>query len=99
MFILNSYFWRVAMSIKTVKVAVSLPVEEYRQVEKARKQRRISRSAIISEAIKHWIAANREQEKIHAYVEGYQRLPETARELKLFESLAGEVLAAEEWKE
>ncbi len=87
------------MPTKTVKVAVSLPLEEYREVEKARKQLHISRSAVISEALKCWIAAGHEQEKIRAYVEGYRRTPETAHEQKLFESLATEVLAAEEWKE
>ena len=87
------------MPAKTVKVAVSLPLEAYRQVEKARKHLRLSRSAIISKALKSWIAAGHEQEKIRAYVEGYRQSPETAREQKLFESLAAEVLAAEEWKE
>ena len=37
------------MPAKTVKVAVSLPLEAYRQVEKARKQLRLSRSAVISD--------------------------------------------------
>lgn len=87
------------MPAKTVKVAVSLPLEEYRQIEKVRKRLRLSRSAIISEAIKRWSAAGREQEKIRTYVEGYRRFPETTRELKPFESLTGEVLAAEVWKE
>ena len=85
------------MPSRTVKVAVSLPMEAYRHVEKTRKQRRISRSAVISEALRCWITAGREQEKIHAYMEGYRRTPETIREFKSFESLTYEVLAAEEW--
>jgi len=87
------------MPVKTVKVAVSLPVKEFRQVEGARKQLRLSRSAVISEALKHWIASSQKQEKIQAYVEGYRRTPETAQDQKLFKSLAGKVLATEEWKE
>lgn len=87
------------MPAKTVKVAISLPLKEYRQVEKVRKRLRISRSAVISEALKRWIAASHEQEKIRAYVEGYRRSPETVLEQRPFESLAGEILAAEEWKE
>ncbi len=87
------------MPAKTVKVAISLPLEEYRQVEKARKQLRLSRSAVISEALKCWIAIGHEQGKIRAYVEGYRRNPETVHEQNLFESLTTEVLAAEEWKE
>lgn len=87
------------MPRKTVKVAVSLPKEVYREAENSRKRFHLSRSALVSEAIKRWIAASREQEKIRAYVEGYRRSPETAREQKEFEALTGEVLAAEEWKE
>lgn len=87
------------MPTKTVKVAISLPLKEYRQIEKLRKQLRISRSAVISEALKRWIAASHEQEKIRAYVESYRRSPETASEQKIFKSLAGTILASEEWNE
>ena len=87
------------MAPKTVKVAVSLPEEEYRHVEKVRRQLRISRSAVITRALRSWIVANRDKERIHAYVEGYRRYPETKEELKMFESLAGDVVGAEEWKE
>lgn len=87
------------MPVNKVKVSVTLPLEEYRQVEKTRKKMRLSRSAVISEALKHWIVAGHEQEKIRSYIEGYRRSPETARDQEPFKSLAGEVLAAEEWKE
>lgn len=86
------------MPTKTVKVAISLPREEYRQVEKVRKQFRLSRSAVIAEALRYWVASGHEQKKIRAYVEGYRRSPETVREQKAFESLAAEALADEEWK-
>ena len=87
------------MPSKTVKVTVSLPEEEYRHVEKVRRQLRISRSAVITRALKSWIVATRDKERIHAYMEGYRRYPETKEELKMFESLASEVMSAEEWKE
>jgi len=87
------------MPSKTVKVTVSLPEEEYRHVEKVRRQLRISRSAVITRALKSWIAATRDKERIHAYMEGYRRYPETKEELKMFESLASEVMSPEEWKE
>ncbi len=87
------------MPVKTVKVAVSLPIEEYQKIEKARKQLRISRSAVIREALKQWFAAGEEQKKIRAYLEGYRGSPETPAEWAPFEALASEVLATEEWKE
>lgn len=86
------------MPAKTVKVAVSLPVEQYRQVERTRKDRKISRSAVIGEALNFWSEAGREEEKIRAYVAGYRRRPETVREVKPFEEMATAVLASEEWK-
>jgi len=87
------------MPSRTVKVAVSLPEEEFRHVEKVRKQLRISRSAVITRALRSWITATRDKERTRAYVEGYRRYPETKEELKMFESLASEVMDAEEWKE
>ena len=87
------------MPSKTVKVAVSLPEEEYRHVEKLRKELRISRSAVITRALKSWIASSRNQERVRAYVDGYRRVPETDEESKVFESLAGEAIALEEWEE
>ncbi len=86
------------MPSRTIKVAVSLPADTYRKIEKTRKQRRISRSAVISEALRCWVASGQEQEKVHAYVEGYRRAPETVQEFKPFELLTYEALAAEEWK-
>lgn len=86
------------MPTKTVKVAISLPREEYRQVEKVRKRFRLSRSAVIAEALRCWVASGHEQKKIRAYVAGYRRSPETVREQNTFESLAAEVLADEEWE-
>lgn len=86
------------MPTRTVKVAVSLPLEAYRQIEKARRRLRISRSAVVSEAIRRWIVTRREEEKVRAYVEGYRRVPETGQELKAFEPLVSEALASEEWK-
>ena len=87
------------MPPKSVKLAVSLPREEYRQVEKARREMRIPRSAVISLAIRRWLFAMQEQEKIHGYVQGYQRCPETDRETKAFSKLGQDALAGQEWKE
>jgi metal-responsive CopG/Arc/MetJ family transcriptional regulator len=87
------------MPSKTVKVAVSLPVDEYRQVEKARKQLNISRSAVITRALKCWMAASRDQDRVRAYVDGYLRNPETSAEVALFHALASESLATEAWEE
>jgi metal-responsive CopG/Arc/MetJ family transcriptional regulator len=65
----------------TVKVAVSLPKEEFRAVEKARKKLGRSRSSLVAEAIRTWLEEQKNQEEVHRYIAGYKRHPETAEEL------------------
>lgn len=87
------------MPTRTRKATISFSVEQYLQVQKAKKRLRLSRSAVVSEALECWFATGQEKENVRAYVEGYRKFPETEREVKVFESLASEALAAEEWKE
>lgn len=85
------------MPARTVKVAISLPAKTYREVEKTRKRLRVSRSALISEALRCWIASGNQRAKLRAYVEGYKKFPETSQEQKLFGELAAPGLTCGEW--
>jgi len=87
------------MAAQTVKVAVSLPQEEFRAVERLRKKLEISRSALITEAIRYWLEAKQKEEDIRRYIEAYQKHPETPEEYAGFEEIARGVLASEEWEE
>ncbi|MBI5529126.1 MAG: ribbon-helix-helix protein, CopG family [Deltaproteobacteria bacterium] len=87
------------MRAKAVKVAVSLAADEYRLVESERRARHVTRSAVVAEALRHWFEYGRKQDQIRAYVEGYRKLPESAGETTLFENIAAETLAGEEWEE
>jgi metal-responsive CopG/Arc/MetJ family transcriptional regulator len=87
------------MTPRTVKVAISLPAEKFRQVERMRKERKLSRSAAIAEALSRWIDDSESAKKIRAYVEGYRRRPEAQNELRTLATLGAQVLAAEEWKD
>ncbi|MFQ5794982.1 MAG: ribbon-helix-helix protein, CopG family [Candidatus Bipolaricaulia bacterium] len=87
------------MASQTVKVAVSLPKEEFQAVEQLRKQLEISRSALITEAIRYWLNAKQKEEEIRHYIEGYQRYPETAEEISEVATIAQKTLMAEEWEE
>ena len=62
------------------KVAFSLPPSLYRSVEAARRRTRQSRSAVMQEALRLWIARNQESRRVQQYVEGYRRRPEKRRE-------------------
>jgi metal-responsive CopG/Arc/MetJ family transcriptional regulator len=58
------------------KVAVSIPVQTLRSLERVRKKSRRTRSAAITDAIERWLAAEEIGEADKRYVEGYLRQPE-----------------------
>lgn len=87
------------MPAQTVKVAISLPKEEFRALEKRRRQLKQSRSAVIAKAIRHWLKAQQEAEDVQRYVEGYQKYPETEEEMAEAATLARMALADVEWEE
>jgi len=60
------------------KVAVSIPVETLRSLERVRKKSRRTRSAAVTEAIQRWLAAAEVGDADRRYVEGYLRHPERA---------------------
>lgn len=81
------------MATRTVKVAVSLPKEQFRQVEELRKELGISRSALIAQAIGQYFEARQKEEDIRRYIQAYLRYPETPEEYGGFEELAQRALA------
>jgi metal-responsive CopG/Arc/MetJ family transcriptional regulator len=62
------------------KVAVSIPVQTLRSLERVRKKSRRTRSAAVTEAIERWLAAEEIGEADKRYVEGYLRQPERLEE-------------------
>ena len=84
--------------IKAAKIAISLPIEDLKRIEKIRKERGVQRSALIDEAIRFWLS-NREKEKmIEQYEAGYRRHPESIDEIKAMEGLAADAFEEEGWK-
>lgn len=80
----------------TIKVAVSLPKEEFQAVEKVRKKLGRSRSSLVAEAIHAWLEEQQNQEKVRRYIAGYMRHPETVKELTEATTIAEKALLAEE---
>jgi len=84
--------------IKATKIAISLPTEDLRRIEKIRKESGTQRSALIDEAIRFWLN-NRDKEKmIEQYEEGYRQHPESIEEIKAMEQLSADAFAEEGWK-
>lgn len=63
------------------KVAISIPVETLKSLEKVRSRLRKTRSAAISEAIAQWLATEELGEDDRRYVEAYLRHPERTAEI------------------
>ena len=84
--------------INSAKIAISLPVEDLKRIEKVRKELKIQRSAIIDMAIRFWLDHIEKQKLIKQYEEGYRRHPESVREIETLEKLSAEAFSEEGWK-
>jgi metal-responsive CopG/Arc/MetJ family transcriptional regulator len=79
------------------KVAVSIPAELYQAVEKARKRSGKSRSAMMQDALRYWLAQSEQADLVREYEAGYRRKPEGKSEVKAAEASAGRLLASMDW--
>lgn len=60
----------------TKRIAISLPDELYRGIERLRKRRRIARSTLIQEVVGDYIKENDEKALEEQYFDGYRRIPD-----------------------
>ncbi len=84
------------MSNNTVKIAISLPKQDFYFLEKLRRRLGITRSAMIDKAINYWLKRQREEELIRRYEEAYRKKPEEVTEILLLEKAEIEVFPQEE---
>ena len=63
------------------KVAVSLPIETLKALERVRTRLRRTRSAAVTEAVEKWLAGEQVGEDDKRYAEGYLRRPERSDEV------------------
>ena len=78
------------------KLAVSLPESLFQDVERERKRRGLSRSAVIQRSLRAWVRAQVEGDKVKRYVEAHRRDPETDAEVAESEAMIRFVLAADD---
>ena len=64
-----------------VKIAVTVPAELYKAVEAARQRDARSRSAVVQEALRHWLRQQAHDTLVREYAAGYRRKPEGKREI------------------
>ncbi len=65
----------------SVKLAVSLPEELFEDVERARKRRGVSRSAVVQTGLRAWLQAQREAERSRKYLAAHRARPESAADV------------------
>ena len=78
------------------KVAVSIPASTLKSLERARIRLHKSRSALVTEAIEHWLRTEDLDADDRRYVEGYLRQPEQSGSVA--EVAAAVVATWEPWK-
>ena len=81
----------------SMRVTITLPAELGRAVERARRARHLSRSAIIAEAVRKQLAAEAEEARERSWIEGYRRIPETESEAA-FSAVASSMLEPTDWE-
>ena len=81
------------MPRSAVKLAISLPPQDFREVEILRRKFKTSRSAVIRQALRTYFQARRQRALVRQYVEGYRKHPETPEELAGFEQAQLDALA------
>ena len=82
---------------KTTKVAISLPEDVLKAIEKERKARKESRSEFFRRAAEKLLKEDREARAVQAYVSGYCAMPESDEEVERLHRAGVAVLAEEPW--
>ncbi len=81
----------------TTKIAISLPEDLLRAVEKECKITGESRSSIFRRAVKVLIKQRQEQEASQTYRSAYELFPETEEEIEAARIVASTILTGEPW--
>jgi len=79
------------------KVAVSVPAGLYRAIEAVRKRTGQSRSAVVQEALRHWLRSRAEADLVRDYEAGYRRRPESRHEVAASWATAIGVFEDDDW--
>ena len=79
------------------KIAISLPDDVLRDVEKERQASGETRSQFFRRAVTAMIKHRREKEWDEQYVRAYREMPETREEIEAWSGLGLEALAQDPW--
>lgn len=81
----------------SVKFAVSIPGNEFKELESLRKKRGLTRSGFVREAIRFWKETKKRERMARIYEEGYKRIPDNLSNIEAWEKASLSTLSQEEW--
>ncbi len=80
------------------KIAITLPEDQARAIERIRRKRKIPRSRVIQQAVAYYLSEEKQHTAVRQYEEGYRRMPEDPAEAAAYVRMAAEVLEPEDWE-
>ena len=83
---------------KSSKVAISLPEDTLKAIEKERKARGESRSEFFRRAVEEYLKQEKYSIEIEKYIHGYTAMPESAEEVEAIHQTGVNTLAEEPWE-
>jgi len=83
---------------QSAKVAITIPGDIYRKVERLRKETHVSRSGLVQKALVLLLRQSERDARIRAYVEGYRENPETDEEIQATKASANMLLSEVPWE-
>ena len=82
---------------KTVRFAVSIPGNEFKELETLRKKKGLNRSEFIRETLRVWNEEREKKRLVKAYEDGYKRVPEDLTVVEGWEKASLSSFSREEW--
>jgi hypothetical protein len=82
---------------KSAKFAVSLPWEDFKELEAIRRKAGLSRSGFLLATFRAWKEARERERLVREYEKGYRQKPEDAAVAKGMADTAAESLPEEDW--
>jgi len=82
----------VVIAMRTAKLTVTISKESYDRIEKEKRRRGLTRSALVNQMIGYYFDKDREKEKDKKYVAGYKNKPELIEEIAALEKTQAAVM-------
>jgi hypothetical protein len=82
---------------KTAKFAVSIPWEEFKELEAIRKKAGLSRSGFLLSTFRAWKESRERERLVSEYENGYRLKPEDASVAEAMARTSAESLPEEDW--